>query len=55
MRPETFEDYLQDIHSKNYHGTDDDMPDAYEKWVCELDVAEVIEYAEAWGKKIRGY
>lgn len=24
---------LQDIHSDNYFGTDDDMPDSYEVWL----------------------
>lgn len=43
----TFEDYLEDVHAKEYHGTDDDMPDAFETWISTLDTSEVIEYAEA--------
>lgn len=50
----TFEDYLQNTHAQDYHGTKDDMPDAYERWLCDLDVAEVVEYAEAWGRTIQG-
>lgn len=42
----TFEQYLMEIHAKDYHGTDDDMTDNYEKWVCELDTEEVMKYAE---------
>jgi len=41
-----FEDYLKEVHAKNYHGTDDNMPDAFEAWVSELEVGDVIKYAE---------
>lgn len=27
------EDVLKEAHAKDYHGTDDDMPDAYEGWL----------------------
>ena len=39
------EDYLKEIHAKNYHGTDDNMPDDFESWISNLDVEEVIKYA----------
>ena len=42
---ENFEDYLREIHAKDYHGTDDNMPDSFESWVSNLEVEEVIEYA----------
>lgn len=42
----TFEDYLKENHAKHYRGLDDDMPDAYEKWVTDLDLTTVIELAE---------
>lgn len=42
-----FIDYLQEIHAKQYHGTDDDMPDNFDYWLSNLDTQEVIEYAEA--------
>jgi len=41
-----FENYLQEIHAKGYAGTDDDMPDAFERWLSELDTNDVIQYAE---------
>ena len=41
-----FEKYLMEIHAKDYHGTDDDMPDDFERWLGELDTAEVMKYAE---------
>lgn len=45
----TFEDFLKEQHAEEYMGTDDDMPEAFENWMANLDVQEVIEYAEAWG------
>ena len=41
-----FENYLQEVHAKNYHGSDDDMPDAFEDWLVDLDKDELIELAE---------
>lgn len=49
---QSFEDFLEDKHGEDYMGTDDDMPDAYENWMSNLDVQEVIDYAEEWGKVI---
>lgn len=42
----TFEQYLRDIHAKSYIGTDDDMPDAFEAWVSELEASDVMQLAE---------
>ncbi len=42
----TLEKYLMEVHANQYHGTDDDMIDDYERWLGELDVAEVMDYAE---------
>jgi uncharacterized protein YgfB (UPF0149 family) len=38
------EDILQDIHAKNYMGTDDDMPESFERFVENLTLEEVKEY-----------
>jgi hypothetical protein len=35
------EDKLKEAHAKDYHGTDDDMSDAYEAWLMDLDLAEL--------------
>lgn len=53
-----FEEYLQDIHSKHYSGTDDDMPEAFESWLCDIDIDTLIEYgnnamAQAGAKALR--
>ena len=47
-----FEQYLQEIHAKDYHGLDDDMPDAYNAWVSELDAEEMKEYEKEWSDEI---
>lgn len=49
----TFEDFLQDQHSLIYTGLDDDMPDAYDNWTAQLDVQELIDFAEEYGQMIR--
>ena len=45
----TFESFLREKHAKNYHGTDDDMVDAFDKWICEIDLSDGwIKLAEEW-------
>ena len=48
---ENFEQFLQDRHAKSYAGTDDDMPEHFEAWVENLDISELIEYADLYGRK----
>lgn len=52
MNKNTFEEYLMEKHAEDYHGLDDDMPDAFEAWVSNLDSQEVGEYAEEWGEQL---
>lgn len=44
------EDKLQSIHAEEYNGTDDDMCDAYESWLSDLetydDVKDILEQHE---------
>jgi hypothetical protein len=35
------EGLLKNAHAKNYHGTDDDMPDAFEGWLEDLSLDEL--------------
>lgn len=35
------EEKLKEAHADDYHGTDDDMPDAYEKWQEDLTSVEL--------------
>lgn len=48
----SFEDYLKEIHGKDYIGTDDDMPEDFNEWLGSLDTNELIIYAEEWGKTL---
>lgn len=50
MDKETFINYLMEQHAKEYIGTDDLMPDAFNDWLADLDVQEVIDYAEKFIK-----
>lgn len=35
------EEKLKEAHAKDYHGTDDDMPDRYEAWLEDLSSVEL--------------
>jgi len=48
--PYPFEDFLKEIHAKNYMGTDDDMPDSFESFITDLDNEELIEHANVFSK-----
>ena len=41
-----FENYLKEKHGETYTGLDDDMPDAYEAWLDELQIDDFIQYAD---------
>jgi hypothetical protein len=41
-----FEKFLQRKHAKDYQGTDDDMLDAFEDWLTQLDSNDLIQFAE---------
>lgn len=45
-KAKSFEDYMQDVHAKQYIGLDDEMPDDYDNWLCELDIEDWINYGE---------
>jgi len=45
-----FEDFLQEKHGEQYVGTDDLMPDDYERWLQDLDVDELIKYGNQYAK-----
>lgn len=48
----TFEDFLKEKHGEEYHGTDDDMPDAFDDWLGKLDADEFIKYADEYGAEL---
>lgn len=48
-RNPTFEDYLATVFANESLVLDDDLPDATNNWIADLDPQELIDYAEAWG------
>ena len=49
----TFEQYLQDKHFEIFnHILDDDLSDHFDHWLTTLDIDELIQYAEDWGKEL---
>lgn len=48
----TFESFLSVKHAEEYTGLDDDMYDAFEAWLMELDTAEILELAQEWGNSL---
>ena len=48
---ETFEDFLAEIHAKDYKGLDDDMIDDFNHWIVELQFDDIIEYADEYTKQ----
>jgi hypothetical protein len=53
MEPKDFEDYMRGVHADDYHGTDDDMSDAFEAWVTDLDVEEWLKHGELYANIIK--
>jgi len=52
MKEYKFEDFLAEKHAENYIGLDDDMPDAFDHWVSNLDGEQLINYADIFGLKL---
>jgi hypothetical protein len=51
MKPTSFKDYMNDIFGDQYTGTKDGWETAYDIWSSNLDTAEVMEMAEAYGQR----
>ena len=47
----SFEEFLMDEHAKDYQGCDDDMPDAFDNWVCTLEPLDWLKYGEQYGNE----
>ena len=45
-----FEEYLKEIHSEEYIGNDDDMPDSFNDFICNLEGEDYIEHGKAFAK-----
>lgn len=46
MNTKGFEEFLIDVHAKQYIGLDDDMPDDFDRWLQDLSVDEWLEYGD---------
>ena len=47
-----FEGYLQDIYIESEHPLDDMIPDGFNDWLENIDIQEVIDYAQEYAEKI---
>lgn len=52
-RIETFEDFLKEKHAEEYMGLDDNMPDAFDGWLGDLDAEEWMDLGEEYGQKLQ--
>ncbi len=57
MKYKDFEDFLKDKHMQDYHGTDDDSVDAFEHWLSNMEIAQIVLLADLYGiqKNMEGY
>jgi hypothetical protein len=53
MKPQKFEDFLKDWHAEQYTGTDDDMPDAFDDWLGDLESESWINLGDVFAEKQR--
>ena len=42
----TFLNFLSEKHADGYMGTDDNMPDAFDDWLTNLRIDDIIDYAD---------
>lgn len=47
----SFSQFLAEVHARDYHGTDDDMPDAFDTWLSNLDIDTIIALADEFGQR----
>ena len=46
MNHKIFEDFLMEKHAENYMGSDDDMSDKFDDWLTDLEIDDIIKYAD---------
>jgi len=53
MKNKSFDEYLQAKHfEENPQILDDDLSEAFDDWIDNLDIQKLIDYAEDWGSKL---
>lgn len=55
MKAPDFEDFLVGKHGEQYVGTDDNMVDAFDDWIADLDSEDFIKYANQYAIKYGRY
>lgn len=52
----SFQEFLQEWHMMDYHGTDDNAPEHFEDWMSQQDVESMEKLGSLYGKEmfIRG-
>lgn len=48
-----FEDFLKEVHAREYMGLDDDMPDAFDVWLGDLNGEDYIRYGDEFVAEVR--
>lgn len=48
---ETFLEFLQSKHADGYMGTDDNMPDDFERWLSGVDLEILIDWADQYAEE----
>lgn len=48
MRKLLFEEFLQEKFNKQYNWSDDNAPDAFDNWLCNLTDDEYNDYKDDW-------
>jgi len=49
MKKQTFEEYLSEQFMKEYHGDKEHYESAFDFWLTELQIDDVIKLAQQWG------
>ena len=42
----SFTEFLKEKHGANYRGSDDEMPNAWDDWLSNLEIDDLIDYAD---------
>lgn len=48
-----FEEYLIEIYAEKYAGIKEAMPDAFDEWLCNMDVYDMIDYSDKYAELVR--
>jgi len=52
MKYDNFYDFLREQHGNGYMGLDDDMGDACDNWIGDLDPEELVDFADLYAYQV---